>query len=253
MTQHLVWAAVVVSVLAGTAGAATVPATRNVAIVVFDGVELLDFAGPTQVFAAAADFGAVGGKPAFRVYTVARTKEPIVSHGILRIVPEYSIDDAPPPDIVVLPGGDARPLIDDPRFVDWVKRNGARADVVSMSVCTGAFVLGKAGLLDGRSATTWYDAIDRLRRAVPAAKVEDGRRFIDEGRVLTTAGVSAGIDGALHLVARLLGRAVADRTARYMEYRWTPEPYLARTYPLLTPGLDERGRAHQLADLLEQR
>jgi putative intracellular protease/amidase len=255
MTQVLVWAAVLGSTLVGAitvASAATpAPATRNVAIVVFDGVELLDFAGPLQVFAAAAEFGAVRDKPAFRVYTVARSKAPIKSHGILEVVPEFSIDDAPPADIVVLPGGDTSALRDDPRFMDWLSRTAARGEL-AMSVCTGAFLLGKAGLLDGKAATTWFDAIDRLRAAVPRANVQEGRRFIDEGRVVTTAGVSAGIDGALHVVARLLGRAVADQTARYMEYRWTPEPYLAKRYSLLTPGLDERGRAWQTAGLFER-
>jgi len=124
---------------------------------------------------------------------------------------------------------------------------------VTISVCTGAFVLAKAGALDGKNATTWFGATERLRQMVPKATVLDGRRFIDEGRIVTTAGVSAGIDGALHLVARLAGRAVADQTARYMEYHWVAEPYLAQTYSLLNPSLDERGRASQRAALLEDR
>jgi putative intracellular protease/amidase len=231
------------------AGAGTVR-TRNVAVVVFEGVELLDFSGPLQVFAAAARFGEVRGQPAYNVYTMARTKAPIKSHGILQVVPQYSIDDAPAPDIIVLPGGDTSSLQADPRFMQWVKTNAARAEL-AMSVCTGAFVLGEAGLLDGHAATTYYQAVDGLRKAVPRANVQEGRRFIDAGRVLTTAGVSAGIDGALHVVARLSGRVVADETARYMEYRWNPEPYLSRNYSMLTPGLDARGRAAQSALLLE--
>jgi transcriptional regulator GlxA family with amidase domain len=205
------------------------PATRNVAIVLYEGVELLDFAGPGEVFSAAANFGAVGGQPAFRVYTVATAKAPLTSQGFLRIVPDFTIEDAPRPDLIIIPGGDSGVLTKDARFMAWAQKAFAGAEV-SLSVCTGAFVLGKAGLLDGRSATTWFGAVENLRQAVPRATVQDGRRFIDQGQVVTTAGVSAGIDGALHVVARLLGKDVAEKTAQYMEYRWSPEPYLVGSY-----------------------
>ena len=224
--------------------------TRNVAIVLYDGVELLDFAGPGEVFAAAAQFGAVRGQPAFKVFTVATSKSPITSQGFLKVTPDYSIEDTPRPDLIVLPGGSSGKLSDDPQFVAWLRKALDGAEL-SMSVCTGAFVLGKAGALDGRTVTTWFGAIERLREAVPKATVQEGRRFVDQGKVVTTAGVSAGIDGALHVVARLVGRAVADRTARYMEYHWAPESYLAQTYSLLNPSLDERGRALQRASMLE--
>jgi transcriptional regulator GlxA family with amidase domain len=223
---------------------------RNVAIVLYEGVELLDFAGPGEVFAAAARIGAVRGQPAFRVYTVATSKAPLTSQGFLKVTPDYSIDDAPRSDLIVVPGGNSGTLSDDSRFMAWARKAIDDAEV-SMSVCTGAFVLGKAGALDGRTATTWFGATEKLRQTFPKATVQDGRRFVDEGRVVTTAGVSAGIDGALHVVARLLGRAVADRTARYMEYHWTPEAYLAQKYSLLNPSLDERGRALQRAAMLE--
>jgi len=226
---------------------------RNVAIVLYEGVELLDFAGPGEVFAAASRIASVpGADPAFHVYTVASSKSPIVSQGFLKVTPDYSIDEAPHPDILVLPGGSSANLTNDERFMTWVKKTIEGAEV-SFSVCTGAFVLAKAGALDGKNATTWFGATERLRQMVPKATVLDGRRFIDEGRIVTTAGVSAGIDGALHLVARLAGRAVADQTARYMEYHWVAEPYLAQTYSLLNPSLDERGRASQRAALLEDR
>ena len=219
---------------AGATEPATKPTTRNVAIVLYEGVELLDFAGPGEVFAAAANFGAVGSVEAFKVYTVATTKAPLTSQGFVRVLPDFDIDDAPRPDIIVVPGGPSSTLSGDDRFMAWARKAFHNAEV-SMSVCTGAFVLGKAGLLDGHTATTWYGAIEGLRKALPRTTVEDGRRFVDEGRVVTTAGVSAGIDGALHVVARLLGREVADKTARYMEYRWTPEPYLAEKYAAKGP------------------
>lgn len=207
----------------------TKPATRNVAIVLYEGVELLDFAGPGEVFATAGNLDASGDQSAFHVYTVATSKAPVTSQGFLKVIPDFSIENAPPPDVIVVPGGDSRALTNDARFMTWARKAFAGAEI-SMSVCTGAFVLAKAGLLDGRTATTWFGAIESLRKAVPGASVQDGRRFVDQGRVVTTAGVSAGIDGALHVVARLLGRDVAEKTAQYMEYRWTPEPYLVDTY-----------------------
>ncbi len=237
---------------AGAAGATDAPrepTTRNVAIVLYEGVELLDFAGPGEVFAAAAGFGEDAGRPAFRVYTVAQRPGPITSQGFVRIVPEFTIDDAPPPDLVVIPGGNSGPLAQDAKFIEWVRQGGDAR--MLLTVCTGAFVAAKAGRLDGRPATTFYGAIDRLREVATKTDVQEGRRFIDSGSVITTAGVSAGIDGALHVVARLLGRAVADRTARYMEYHWTPEPYLAKNYSYLNPGTDARGRLRQQAALFE--
>ncbi|MBS2022934.1 MAG: DJ-1/PfpI family protein [Deltaproteobacteria bacterium] len=218
---------------AKVSAAGTKPFTRNVAIVVYEGVELLDFAGPTEVFTSAAGFGARGEKgkeeEAFRVYTVAVSKAPITSQGMLKVMPEFSIDDAPAPDIVVLPGGNSKAMTEDPKFMAWIERV-SKATEVNMSVCTGAFVWAKLGLLDGKSSTTWYGATDKLQAAAPKSTVQEGRRLVDNGHVLTTAGVSAGIDGALHLVARLLGRQVADKTAQYMEYHWTPEAYLAKGY-----------------------
>jgi transcriptional regulator GlxA family with amidase domain len=225
---------------------AAAPRTRSVAVVLYEGVELLDFAGPGEVFAAAAHAGASRGTPAFRVYTVSRSKAPITSQHFVKVLPEFSIEDAPKPDLIVIPGGGAESLMDDIKFMAWTKKAAAEAEV-AMTVCTGAVVLGRAGLLDGHNATTWYRGIDHLRKVAPKANVSEGRRFIDEGQIVTTAGVSAGIDGALHVVARLLGRAVADRTARYMEYHWSPEAYLAQSYSFLNPSLNDAGRAVQLA------
>lgn len=244
------------AVLALTTAPAALPApaapravyTRNVAIVLYDGVELLDFAGPGEVFQAAAHFGAVDGVPAFRVYTVAASRAPLTSQGFVTVTPEFSFADAPRPDIFVIPGGNSRRLLDDAAAMAWVRKATPEAEV-AMTVCTGAFVLAKTGVMAGKDVTTHFGSVDRLRTAVPDARVQSGRRFVDNGSFLTTAGVSAGIDGSLHLVARLLGRNVADRTARYMEYHWSPEATLAGTYTTLNPSTDERGRALQLAGL----
>jgi putative intracellular protease/amidase len=222
--------------------------TRNVAIVIWDGAEILDWGGPSEVFESASRFGQDNDKPAFNVYTVSKTKDPITSQRFVKVLPEYSIADAPKPDIIVLPGGGTSQVMKDPEFLEWASMVARDAEV-ALSVCTGAFILGTAGLLDGKDATTWFGALDSFERQFPNVTVKYGQRFVDNGQVVTTAGVSAGIDGSLHVVARLLGRYVADQTARYMEYRWTPEPYLSRDYTVLNPSLDERGRRAQQANI----
>ncbi|HYC89825.1 MAG TPA: DJ-1/PfpI family protein [Thermoanaerobaculia bacterium] len=221
--------------------------TRNVAIVLYPNVQPLDWTGPYEVYKDAANFGSANGKRAFNVYTVSKEKR--VNGQGLQLEADYTIKDAPKPDIVVFPGGPASTEInDDPEFFAWAKNAATEAEI-AQSVCTGAFVLGKAGLLDGLPVTTFYGAIEELRRSFPKADVQDGRRYVDNGHIVTTAGISAGIDGSLHVVARLLGRRVADQTARYMEYHWTPESYLARAYQYLNPSTDERGRLVQSASL----
>jgi putative intracellular protease/amidase len=202
--------------LATAAPAAAAPdARKNVAIVLYQGVELLDFAGPGEVFASQ--------RGAFHVYTVAETAAPVRSQGFLTIVPEYSIANAPAPDIVVIPGGNAKSVTDSPAMMAWVK--GAIAhDELTMSVCTGAFVLARAGALAGKKATSHWSALAALREAEPTATVLDDVRFVDNGRIVTTAGVSAGIDGSLHVIERLLGEEAAWATARYMQYAWEPPP-----------------------------
>ncbi len=190
-------------------------ARRNVAIVVYDDVEILDFAGPMEVFTAA-------GNGAFRVFTVAATHHPVVSMGVLTLRPDYSIDDSPTPDILVLPGGDSRGFSRSPAGMAWGRQVAARNEL-NMSVCSGAFILAQLGFLDGRAATTHWAAVPRMKSAFPRVQVQTGVRFVDTGRIVTTAGVSAGIDGALHVVQRLLGDDVAWETARYMQYLWEPK------------------------------
>ncbi|HEX4622372.1 MAG TPA: DJ-1/PfpI family protein [Myxococcaceae bacterium] len=199
------------SCLLGSSAAVASP-QRSVAIVVHDGVELLDFAGPGEVFAATG---------AFRVFTVAPRKGPVISQGFLRVVPDYSIDDSPKPDIVLVPGGSTEVLLADARFMAWLKKTAAE-DALTVSVCSGALTLAKAGLLDGLRATSHYGVIPGLKKDYPKVTVVDDVRFVDNGKVITTAGVSAGIDGALHVVERLLGTETAWRTARYMMYAWEP-------------------------------
>ena len=184
----------------------------TIAFYLQDGVEVLDFAGPMEVFAYAG----------FNVFTVSRTKEPIVSQGILKVLPDYGIDDAPPADILAFFGGNAGPSSVDPEVMKWIHGRAASTQYF-FSVCTGAFILGRAGILDSLSATTFHASIASLREALPKTRVLENVRFVDNGRVITTAGISAGIDGALHLVARLKGDAAAREVAEYMEYdKWIP-------------------------------
>ena len=186
--------------------------TRSVAVLLFDGVELLDFAGPGEVFAAA------GHGAAFDVFTVASSTVPITSQGFVTIVPEHSIESAPMPDILVIPGGGVGPVLRDEALRAWIARAAAEGEHV-LSVCNGALVLADLGLLDGLGATTHHGSIASLRR-YEKVTVDADARYVDNGRIITSAGVSAGIDASLHLVKRLLGTEAALSTARYMEYAW---------------------------------
>ena len=185
------------------------------AIVIFDEVEVLDFAGPFEVFSVT---GRRRKLEPFDVYTVAERATPVLARNGLSINPKYSFADAPVPDILVLPGGyGTRREMKNPLMLEWVARTAPRCELV-LSVCTGALVLGAAGLLDGREATTHFMAFDELRAVAPAATIREGVRLVDNGNLILSAGVSAGIDMSLHVVAKLLGADVARETARYMEY-----------------------------------
>lgn len=190
----------------------------KVAFYLQDGVEVLDFAGPMEVFNYAG----------FEIFTVSKTKGPITSQGVLRIIPDYTVDNAPPADVLAFFGGNAGRAANDPEVISWINR---QTNVMHyFSVCTGAFVLGKAGLLNGLTATTFHQSIESLRQAVPQATVLSDVRFVDNGKVITTAGISAGIDGALHLVAKLRGNDAAKSVAAYMEYdKWVPSEGLIVT------------------------
>ncbi len=180
--------------------------SKTIAFYLQDGVEVLDFAGPMEVFAYAG----------YKVFTVSEKKEIIQSQRILNIMPAYSIEDAPKADILAFFGGNASAASTNPKVIEWVKN---QQDVhYYFSVCTGAFILAEAGTLDGKVATTFHDALDDLENSYPAVDVRYNVRFVDNGKVITTAGISAGIDGALHLVAKLQGVNAAKRTAYYMEY-----------------------------------
>jgi len=196
-------------------------ATAHVGIVVFDEVEVLDFCGPFEVFASAALPPAEPGGDETHLYsvvTIAEQPEVVRCRGGLRVVPDHTYRDHPPLSIIVVPGGyGTRAQRTNPALLDWVRTQHAGGVLVT-SVCTGAFVLAGAGLLDGKPATTHWSTIDWLREEHPAIEVRDDERIVDLGPIVTSAGVSAGIDMALHVVGRLHGTEIAQRTARDMEY-----------------------------------
>ncbi|MCA8962135.1 MAG: DJ-1/PfpI family protein [Planctomycetes bacterium] len=214
------------------------PVTRNVAIVVHDGVELLDFAGVAEVLQAAGKRGPTED-PWFRLYTVAPDEAPVVSQGFLKIEPEYTISNCPTPNIVVIPGGRSSVLYGDPEFMEWIRRTVPQCEF-ALSVSTGVFVLGYAGLLDGREVTTHWSTIEALAMSVPKAKVRTDWRFVPSGNLVTCGGITSGLDGALHIVASTLGLATAERTARYIEYTWFPPPTLVEHYPDVNTRLGEK-------------
>lgn len=186
-------------------------------LLLFDDVEVLDFAGPFEVFALTDE---LAGHTLFEVRTVAPTTAAIRARHGLRVVPDHALAAAPPADLLLIPGGaGTRALLDQPAVLEWVRGQSATARH-TVSICTGALVLARAGLLDGLDVTTHWENLAELRAHAPLARVQGDRRFHDHGRILTAAGISAGLDVSLHLVARLHGVAVAERTARTMEYSW---------------------------------
>lgn len=189
---------------------------QNVAILVFDEVEVLDFAGPFEVFAVTDE---LRGYNTFNVVTVAPRPGTVRARNGLKVVPDHTCESCPSPDILIIPGGfGTRALLREPSLLEWIRVKSRHAEIV-MSVCTGAFLLAKAGLLDGLRVTTHHECLDTLCELAPAAIIDPTARFHDHGKILTAAGISAGIDCSLHVVRRLLGPETAAATIRYMEYR----------------------------------
>jgi transcriptional regulator GlxA family with amidase domain len=205
----------------------------TVGILIFDGVEVLDFAGPFEVFSRTrlvpgAEARRSDESAPFQVFTVAKSRTPISTTGGLQVIPHYAFADAPAIDVLVVPGGfGSRALLHDAETLDWVRRTAAVARRVT-SVCTGSLVLAKAGLLRGRRATTHWAALDLLASIDPQVMVERDLRVVDDS-IISSAGVASGIDMAFYVVERLHGREVADETARYIEYRRETPAALERT------------------------
>ena len=198
----------------------------NAGILIFDGVEVLDFAGPFEVFSRTRTVAGVESRrdeasAPFRVFTVAKALAPVTAVGGLIVQPHFSFADAPPIDLLLVPGGfGTRPLLDDRETLDWIVRVSDSARLTT-SVCTGALLLAKSGRLAGRRATTHWGALDLLAALHDPALVVRDARVVEDG-VITSAGVAAGMDLAFRVVERRCGRAVAEETAHYIEYPIAP-------------------------------
>lgn len=193
---------------------------QSVGILIFDDVEVLDFTGPYEVFAAARlNEERRREEPSpFQVLLVAERPEPVTAQGGLRVVPDHDFGNCPPLDILVVPGGwGTRREIDNQRLSDWLAARAGEVELLC-SVCTGAVLLAKAGLLEGKKVTTHWKSLAWLRELVPTAEVSEELQVVEDGDLVTSAGISAGIDLALLVTARCHGETVARATARQMEY-----------------------------------
>jgi transcriptional regulator GlxA family with amidase domain len=193
---------------------------KRVGIVVFEDIEVLDFCGPFEVFAATRlNEAKPREEPSpFEVWLIAEKNGPIVTAGGMKVIPDHTFETCPRLDILMVPGGwDTRRELNNPAMLDWLRLRAPEVETLT-SVCTGAMLLGAAGLLDGRRATTHWRSLDWLRESFPAVTVVDDQHVVEDGPVLTSAGISAGIDLALKVVARYCGEAMARATARHMEY-----------------------------------
>jgi transcriptional regulator GlxA family with amidase domain len=194
--------------------------TLSVGILVFDAVEVLDFAGPYEVFTTASRVATrhtPGAGKLFEVACISRDGQPIQARAGLRVLPEHSFANHPPCDLLIVPGGVVDAAMACPQTLDWLAHTAAQAQITA-SVCTGAFLLAASGVLRSGEVTTHWEDVADLRVRFPALTVLDGPRWIDNGTLVTSAGISAGIDMCLHLVTRLAGRKLAQLTARQMDY-----------------------------------
>ncbi len=190
---------------------------RNVAILIFDEVEVLDFCGPFEVFSVT---GKRDNLNPFNVYTVAEKAEPVLARNNLSVNPSYTFLNSPQPDILLVPGGPGTEReMYNKILIDWIKSCSQQAELV-LSDCDGAILLAKAGLLEGLAATTHHMDMERLREIAPNTAIQDSERIVDNGKVIVSAGISAGIDMSLYVVSRLLGKGQALETAQFMEYNW---------------------------------
>ncbi|MGE5370449.1 MAG: DJ-1/PfpI family protein [Solirubrobacterales bacterium] len=190
---------------------------KNVGILLFENVEVLDFAGPFEVFSIS-EYENGEGNP-FVVRTISETGRLVTARNGLKVQPDNGLSDSPKLDILIIPGGPGTYEIETKNraVIEWIDQQAREVEVLA-SVCTGAFLLAKAGLLDGRRATTHWRSLDRLENEYPKIMVQRGIKYVDEGSIITSAGISAGIDMSLYLVGKLIGKQAALNTAKRMEY-----------------------------------
>ena len=210
--------------------------TLRVLILAFDGVEALDFAGPFEVFTTASrvaqrmrpvDATGPASAAVFDVASVAHAApgQPVQARAGLQLLANHTLANSPQADVLVVPGGVVDAAMASPDTLRWIAAQAAKAQVTA-SVCTGAFLLAASGVVTDDAVTTHWEDIADLRGQFPALDVRDDVRWVDNGRIVSSAGISAGIDMSLHLVARLAGRELAERTARQMDYAWNRNPVI---------------------------
>ena len=183
------------------------------AVLISDGAVVIDFAGPWEVFSGAMPGGRMD-VPTFKLYMVSESAKPVKAGGGMTIIPDYTLVNAPQPHVIVIPAQSN----DSPAVLEWIRHASATADL-TMSVCTGAFILAKTGLLDGKSATTHHGAYGDLAQAYPRVRVQRGVRYVEDGNLATSGGLSCGIDLALRVVERYYGRQTASESASNLEYQ----------------------------------
>jgi len=190
----------------------------NVGIYIYDQAEVLDFSGPFEVFSTATRVSP--GDDPFNVFLVAESTNTITARAGYRVLPDYGFNDHPQIDVLIVAGGVYTEEIKKPQVIKWISHQADSASIVA-SVCTGAFLLAKAQLIHAQQVTTHWEDIADLKSMFPTLQVIQGVRWVDQGKIITSGGISAGIDMSLHLVDRLYGRALAEKTARQMEFWWT--------------------------------
>ena len=221
------------------------PSSReHAAILIFDGVQIIDYAGPWEIL-----------DSEFDVFTVSEKLDPITTSGGMSVNPRYTFENSPRAEILVVPGGGSSRVggpgvgsqMANPKALRWVQEEARHAHYV-MSVCNGAFILAQAGVLDGQTATTTAGFIDLLKTAAPRTKVVADQRFVDNGKIITTAGLSSGIDGALHIIDRVFGRGESQFVAVNTEYNWEPSGQFVRAQlgdmPMLNTFVQLRFQLH---------
>jgi len=187
----------------------------NVGILLFDDVEVLDFAGPFEVFSVTSE---LNNFELFNVFTITQTGEKIRAVNGLNVIPDFSFSDHPVIDILIIPGGDGTKLeVNKDVVLAWIE-NINQDSTITMTVCSGARLIGKLGLLDGLDSVTHHEVIPDLKSIAPKTNIHANERFVDNGKIMTAGGISAGIDLSLHVVSKIFGKSIADKTAVYMEY-----------------------------------
>ena len=188
----------------------------NIGIYVYDQAEVLDFSGPFEVFSVANRLANLG----WNIWLVAEEKSLVEARGVFQVKPHYSIQNVPELDVLIVVGGVHSDELRKTEVINWIRKTAEKTQITA-SVCTGAFLLAEAGLLDGLEVTTHWEDITDLQRNYPNLQVRKGIRWIEQGKLFTAAEISAGIEMSLELVARLAGAELAERTARHMEYTWS--------------------------------